>query len=97
MEDSDGNWYVSDDWTKSVVQFDSSGTMLGLFATAGGLVKLTGVAFDEDENLYVSNRVSSLGDHTPGSSVLKFGSTGQFLNVELSGGLLNDPEDIVFV
>lgn len=100
IQDSNGNWYVSDSATKSVMKYNSSWSLQGLFATAGGGNPAGGgLAFLPDGSLLVARWDTDLAQSVNnGSSVLRFnGTSGQFISVFLSGGLLNGPYAIAFI
>lgn len=101
VQDSNGDWYIGTTTLKSVFQYDSSGTVRGLFATAGGLEAPGGLAFGPEGSLYACNTGGGIGAYglwSFGSSVLKYSGTSGAIEGEIfSGGFLNDPRAIVFV
>ena len=76
--------------TNSVIRFDgTTGTLIGTFASGGGLTNPFDVAFGPDGNLYVS----SLGSN----EVIRFdGATGALIGTFASGPELNSPFGVAF-
>jgi streptogramin lyase len=89
----DGNLYVSSFNSNQVLRYDgATGNFIDVFAS-DILTNPQGLTFGPDGNLYVAT-----GDPTP-ASVLRFDSTGKFMDVFVSpdatGGLA-DPNGILF-
>jgi streptogramin lyase len=88
----DGNLYVGGFGSNNVVRYDgSTGAFLDQFVVAGsgGLGRTRSISFGPDGNLYVASPANS--------SVLRYdGTTGAFLGAFASGGLLRDPNTLLF-
>src|SRR6266850_2529623 len=81
---------VSSFGTNNVLHFNgTTGELIDVFASGGGLDGSEGIVFGPDDNLYVSSEEND--------SVLRFdGRTGVFMDVFASGGGLDQPEGVVF-
>src|SRR6266851_2745842 len=84
--------YVSTHSSSSVVRVDpETGASLGVFASGGGLLTATGLAFGPDGNLYVASQSNN--------SVIRYdGSTGSFIDafVPSGSGGLTTTEAVLF-
>jgi sugar lactone lactonase YvrE len=87
-----GALYVSTHAASTVLQVDpETGANLGVFASGGGLMTATGLAFGPDGNLYVGSQGNS--------SVVRYdGSTGTFIDtfVPSGSGGLTSTEELLF-
>jgi outer membrane protein assembly factor BamB len=89
----DGNLYVGDFNSSQIFKFSPTGTLLGVFVSAGsgGLNGPSGMTFGPDGNLYVNSYFTN--------QVLKYnGSTGAFIATFVSAGSggLTSPTGLVF-
>ncbi len=85
----DGHLYVSSNFGDQILEFDTDGTFLGVFASGGGLDEPDDLIFGPDGHLYVTSFNTD--------EVLKFnGRDGNPMGVFASGPEMNQPSELVF-
>ena len=85
----DGHLYVASNFSDQILEFDTDGTFLGVFASGGGLDEPDDLTFGPDGHLYVTSF------HT--DEVLKYnGRDGHPMGVFASGPEMNQPSELVF-
>ncbi|MDJ0497436.1 MAG: DUF5011 domain-containing protein, partial [Acidimicrobiia bacterium] len=85
----DGHLYVSSNFSDQILEFDTDGTFLGVFAAGGGLDEPDDLTFGPDGHLYVTSF------HT--DEVLKYnGRDGHPMGVFASGAEIDQPSELVF-
>ena len=82
--DASGNVYVASEANNNILEFSSTGTLIGTFASDHISIP-TGIAFDSSGDLYVANNASG--------TITEYSSAGTYLKTLATG--LNGPEGLL--